>query len=250
MDLGIAGKVGIVTGAAQGIGKAIAITLAQEGCRVVVVDTNEEKGAAVVAAIAAQGGTALFARTDVKRMDEVMAMAAKTIQAFGAIDLLVANHAAPRKFGEFWKVDPAVWADTIDTNLTGTMNCARAVIEPMIAQRSGRIVNVASRAGRLGYPLCPWYSASKAGVIGFSKSLAIDVGKYGITVNAVCPGRTLVERYASLSEKESAKLIDEVPMGKLGTPQDLADTVAFLCSARAGHITGQTVSVDGGSTRI
>jgi NAD(P)-dependent dehydrogenase (short-subunit alcohol dehydrogenase family) len=250
MDLGLNGKVAVVTGGGQGIGKAIATTLAEEGCRVVVVDINAANAAAVVREIETAGGEAMTSVTDVSRLGDVMAMAKSAAQRFGTIDILVANHAAPRHFGNLWEVDPQVWQQTVNVNLMGTMNCASAVVGYMVAQKSGRIVNIASRAGRVGYPMCPWYSASKAGVIGFSKSLAIDVGRYGITVNAVCPGRTMVERYTALSDDETKKLVDEVPLGKLGRPQDLADSVAFLCSDRAGHITGQTLSVDGGSTRV
>jgi len=258
MDLILKGKVVIVTGASQGIGRAIAITFAQEGANVVISDLNEEKGASVVDEIKVAGGEALMVKTDVSKMEDAERLAKAALDTFSGIDILVNDAAAPRTFGDFWKIGRDVWQQNIDVNLYGAMNTCRAVIEHMIAQQSGRIINVASDSGRVGEPRCPWYCASKAGVVGFTKGLAIDVGRYGITVNAVYPGFTMVERYKEMNEKLLAelgpekfeerqrKLLKLYPMRKLGKPQDVADMVVFLCSDRAGHITGQAIAVDGG----
>lgn len=262
MDLGLSDKVAVVTGASQGIGKAIAITLAQEGAKVVVVDINAERGAQVVREIAETGGKAMLGLADVSNLEDVVRMVEQVKSAFGSPDILVNDAAAPRTFAEFWEVGPDIWKQNVDVNLYGTMNCSRAVIQQMVEKRFGRIVNVSSDSGRVGELKCAWYSASKAGVLGFTKGLAKDVGRHGITVNNVCPGFTMVERYEEQNkrlleklgkekfEERQGRLLSQYPMRKLGTPQDLADTVAFLCSTRAGHITGQTLSVDGGYTMI
>lgn len=258
MDLILKGKVAIVTGASQGIGRAIALTFAQEGAKVVIADLNEVKGGVVAKEITDAGGKAIAVKTDVSKMEDADRVAKAALDSFSGIDILVNDAAAPRTFGEFWKIDRSVWAQNVDVNLYGTMNCSRAVIEHMIEKKYGRIVSVSSDSGRVGEPRCPWYCASKAGVVGFSKGLAIDVGQYGITVNVVYPGFTMVERYEEMNKKILAELGEEkfeerqrkllklYPMRKLGTPQDLANMIVFLSSDRAGHVTGQSIAVDGG----
>ncbi len=262
MEFELKDKVAIVTGASQGIGRAIVRTFAAEGASVVIVDLNEEKGGKLASEINESGGKALFVRANVMSYDDTQRLFEQTVDAFKGVDILVNNAAAARVFGELWEVDRDVWLDTINVNLLGTMNCTRSVIEHMVGKQYGRIVNVTSDAARVGEPRCAWYSASKAGVMGFTKGLARDVGKYGITANIVSPGFTMHERYEEINQRiisergqeglreREEKILRQYPLRKFGRPEDIADTVVFLSSSRAGHLTGQTVSVSGGYTMI
>ncbi len=258
MDLFLKGKVAIVTGAGQGIGRAIAKTFAREGAKVVIADLNEEKGNSVANEIKAAGGQAIMVKTDVSKYEDAERLVKAAIDTFSGADILVNDAAAPRTTGDFWQISREVWKQNIDVNLIGTMNCCRAVIEHIKAKRWGQLVSISSDSGTAGDLRMAWYCASKAGVVGFTKGLANDVGRYGITVNAVYPGFTMVERYEELNKKlleelgpekfeeRQKKLLKLYPVRKLGTPQEVADMVVFLCSGPASHITGQAIAVDGG----
>jgi len=260
MDLALQDKVGIVTGSGWGIGKAVAVGLAAEGAKVVIADLDEVRGAAAAEEINANGGTALFVKTDVTSWENVEQLAATTMETFGQIDIMV-NNAGAWTLDLFARIPREKWAIDIGVNYYGTLNTCKAVIDHMIERKSGCIINVGSDAGRVGEPNQPVYSGAKAAVIGFTRALAKDVGRHGIRVNAVCPSMTSGERRAELEadmkenkpeeyaayEETMKKIIRLYPLRKLGKPEDLANTIVFLSSdLRAGHITGQTLSVNGG----
>ncbi|HEY8516208.1 MAG TPA: glucose 1-dehydrogenase [Candidatus Binatia bacterium] len=244
---GLAGKVALVTGAGSGIGKAIALRLAREGMRVAVTDLDEQ-AALAVAREAGQG--AIGVRLDVADEESVRAGVARIEQELGGIDLLV-NNAGWDKVEPFVESRPETWDKLIAINLKGPLLCAHAVLPGMIARGRGRIVSIASDAGRVGSSGEAVYSAAKAGVIGFSKTLAREVARHGILVNAVCPGPTdtpLFHGIAQENPKLGQALTRAVPLGRLGRPEDVAGAVAFLASDDAAYITGQTLSVSGGLT--
>ncbi len=260
MDLGLKDKVGIVTGAGWGIGKATAAGLAGEGVKIVVADMDEGRGNAAAKEIKDEGGQGLFVKTDVTDWNQVQQLAAATIKAYGQIDVLV-NVAGAWRINFFTKMTREDWDIEIKVNYYGTLNCCRAVIDHMISRKSGCIINIGSDAGRVGEPNQPVYSGAKAAVIGFSKGLAKDVGRHNIRINAVCPSMTVGERRIEVEEKMKAekpaeyaaykeqmdKVVKLYPLRKFGKPEDVANMIIFLASdLRAGHITGQTISVNGG----
>lgn len=259
MDLNLKDKAVIVTGSAMGIGKAIALTFADEGAKVVVADLDEEKGKAVVDEIKANGTDALFVKTDVTKLADANNLAKTTVDKFGAIDVLV-NCAAAWRMNFFMQMAEEDWDFEIAVCYRSVLNCARAVLEHMIPRRVGKIISIGSDAGRVGEPNQPVYSGAKAGVIAFSKALAKDVARHGILVNAVCPSMTRTERIEEIEkmiemqggdawagyQDRMQKIVKQYPLRKLGVPQDLANMVVFLASDRANHITGQTISVNGG----
>lgn len=259
MDLNLKDKVAIVTGSAMGIGKAIALTFAEEGAKVVVADIDEEKGNAVAEEIRAKGTESLMVKTDVTKLAEANQLARATVDKFGAIDILV-NCAAAWRINFFMQMTEEDWDFEIATCYRSVLNCTRAVLEHMIPRRVGQIINIGSDAGRVGEPNQPVYSGAKAGVIAFTKGLAKDVARHGILVNAVCPSMTRTERIIDMErvmeaqggdalaayQERMQKIIRQYPLRKLGTPQDVANMVVFLASDRANHVTGQTISVNGG----
>ncbi len=259
MDLNLKDKVAIATGSATGMGKAIALTLAEEGAKVVLADIDEEKGNAVADEIRAKGSEALMVKTDVTKLEAANKLAKAAVDKFGAIDVLV-NNAAAWRVNFFMQMTEEDWDFEIAVCYRGVLNCTRAVLEYMIPRRVGKIVNIGSDAGRIGEPNQPVYSGAKAGVIAFSKALAKDVARHGILVNAVCPSMTRTERMLEMEEmfekqggdalaayqERMQKIVRLYPLRKLGTPQDVANMVVFLASDRANHITGQTISVNGG----
>ena len=238
---GLAGRVALVTGGARGIGAAIAGALAQAGARVAVGDLD-----AAAAAAAGDFGVSL----DVSRADSVRDAVAGVAAALGPIDVLV-NNAGIDVIQLFVDSDPADWERVIDVNLKGTLHCCRAVLDSMIERRRGRIINLGSDAGRVGSSGEAVYSATKGGVIAFTKTLAREVARHGITVNCVCPGPTdtaLLAQVEDFDPKLHAALSRAIPMRRLGQPDDVASAVAFLAGDAAGFITGQTLSVSGGLT--
>jgi 2-hydroxycyclohexanecarboxyl-CoA dehydrogenase len=244
---GLAGKVVLVTGAARGIGRAIATRLAQEGARVAIADVDAEGAAKTAREI---GGGAIGVRIDVTDTAQIRTAVAEVSERLGAIDVLV-NNAGWDKVEPFVKSEEPTWDKVLAINLKGPIACARAVLDAMIERRSGRIVSISSDAGRVGSAGEAVYSGAKAGVIGFSKTLAREVARYGITVNVVCPGPTntpLFEEMAGGNEQLAASLARAIPLGRLGEPADLAGAVAFLASDDAAFVTGQTLSVSGGLT--
>lgn len=249
MDLNLKGKVAVVTGAAMGIGRQIALTFAEEGANVVIIDLLEEKAKNVAKEVESLGVEALAIKADITKMEEVEEMAKATIDRFGKIDVLV-NNAGTWVVKYFMQTNPDDWRKEVDVCLYGVLNCTKAVLQGMINQKSGRIINIGSDAGRVGEPIFPVYSGTKAAVIAFSKALAKDVARHNILVNVICPSAVLTE-----STKESLKLDEEArvqkmlsfyPLRRLATTQDIANMVVFVASDRANCITGQTISVNAG----
>lgn len=238
-------KITIVTGAGQGIGRGIAEKLAAEGATVMVTDINETTAKETAAAI---GGVGI--RTDVTSRDSVNAMVEQVHGRFGRIDALV-NNAGWDKAGPFVDSDPADWDRVVQINLYGVLNTCKAVLPILAAQGHGSVVNIASDAGRVGSSGEAVYSAAKGGVIAFTKSVARELARSQVNVNAVCPGPADTALFASIggdNPKLREALTKAIPFRRLAQPSDLANVVAFLASDEADYVTGQTVSVSGGLT--
>jgi 2-hydroxycyclohexanecarboxyl-CoA dehydrogenase len=248
MDLGLAGRCAIVTGAASGIGRETALHFAREGARLLVADRDAERLDPLVAELRAAGAEAESFAVDVRRYDECQAMAKTALERFGALDVLVAAAGVNRE-GLFLEQKPEDWLDLVDVNLRGVLHCNRAVAALMVERGRGAIVNVGSDAGKLGEGRMAVYSATKGGVIAFSKALAAELGRHGIRVNAVCPGVTQTPMIAAWTPEQREKAARLYPLRRLGEPDDIAGVIAFLASDRAGWLTGQAVSVNGGFAR-
>ena len=249
MDLGLGDKIALVTGAGSGIGRAIALSLAGEGVRLVATDMREETAAATAAATAG-GVEALGLGLDVTDYGQAQAVVQQAVQRFGRVDILV-NCAGAWRVNLFVDSQPEDWAFEVNTCFMGVVHCTRAVLDGMIAQQSGAIVNIASDAGRVGEVRQAVYSGAKAAVIAFSKAVAKEVGRYNIHVNCVCPGFTRTPATAErLTPDLEARIVRLYPLGRLGLPEDVAKAVTFLASDSASHITGQTLSVSGGYTMV
>jgi len=242
----LAGKHAIVTGAGSGIGRACALRLAGAGAAVAALDLRADAAADTVAAIERDGGRALALQADVTRRAEVEAAVARVQEAWGGVDVLL-NNAGGSLTSRFVDLEEDEWDRVVGVNLKGAYLCSRPVARLMIEQRSGHIVNVSSNYGVTGSAPRVHYSAAKAGIIGFTKALALELGPYGITVNAVAPGPTATERVrGKYSAEEWAERARGIPLGRTGEPEDIADAVLFLASDRARYITGQTLHVNGG----
>lgn len=240
-------KFAIVTGAGQGIGKAIAEKLASEGATVVVTDINESTAKETAAQI---GNGAIGVRTDVTSAESVDAMVTQVVSELGRIDVLV-NNAGWDKAGPFVDSDPADWDRIIQINLYGVLNTSKAILPVMAQQGFGSVVNLASDAGRVGSSGEAVYSAAKGGVISFTKATAREMARSQVNVNCICPGPTDTALFASVggdNPKLREALTKAIPFRRLGQPSDLANAVAFFASDEAAFITGQTVSVSGGLT--
>ncbi|MFH1625057.1 MAG: 3-oxoacyl-[acyl-carrier-protein] reductase [Pseudomonadota bacterium] len=238
-------KVALITGSAQGIGRAVAILLATRGANIVVSDLNAEKAGEVAREIEKIGRKCLVTITNVADFQDVESMVQKTIDKFGRIDILV-NNAGIVKDSLLLRMKEESWDQVINVNLKGTFNCTKAAIKFMAKQRSGKIVNIASIAGEMGNAGQANYSASKAGVIGFTKTVAREFATRGINVNAVAPGFIDTAMTQSLPENIRENLKKQIPLEKLGTPEDIAETVYFLVSEASSYITGQVINVNGG----
>jgi 3-oxoacyl-[acyl-carrier protein] reductase len=238
------GKVAIVTGASRGIGRAIALALAAEGAAVAVNYANSRGAAdAVVAEIQAMGADAIAFQADVSQPDQVTGFVAAVMEKWGRVDVLV-NNAGITRDTLLLRMDLAQWQAVIDLNLTGVFLCTKAISKIMLKQRSGRIINIASVSGQMGLPGQANYSAAKAGVIGFTKSIAKELATRSITVNAIAPGFISTDMTEGL---EAEEILKAIPLGRYGEPEDIAGMVRFLASdPAAAYITGQTFNVDGG----
>ncbi|MHA2789665.1 SDR family NAD(P)-dependent oxidoreductase [Corynebacterium sp. S7] len=243
------GKICIVTGAAQGIGKGIATRLANDGATVVVADLNGEMAAATAAEL---GNNSIGVTVDVTNRAAIDVMVAETVEKFGRIDVLV-NNAGWDKVGPFLDNDPDVWDRIININLYGTLHCSQAVARQMVEQGGGTIINIGSDAARVGSSGEAVYSACKGGVVAFTKTLARELARYGVTANAVCPGPSDTPLFAQISEenpKLRAALEKSIPLRRLAQPEDLANAVSFFANPNTSYVTGQTLSVSGGLTMI
>jgi 3-oxoacyl-[acyl-carrier protein] reductase len=246
MNKPLEGKVAIVTGASRGIGRAIVLELAQRGAQVVVnYNRNAEAAAKAVAAIEAAGGQAIAVQADVSDFEQAAALIQAGLDAFGQIDILV-NNAGTTRDQLLMLMKEEDWDDVLRINLKSTFNCCKAAARPMVRRRCGRIVNITSVSGIAGQGGQTNYSASKAGIIGFTKSLAKELGPRSITVNCVAPGFVPTDLTADLSEDLLQKAIESTPLRRMGQPEEIAYAVAFLASDEASFITGETLTVDGG----
>lgn len=238
-------KVTLVTGASQGIGESIARTFAAEGAAVALVDIQRDKLEAVAAAISAAGGRASVQAADVSKFDQAAASVDAVIKEYGRIDHLI-NNAGITRDNLLLRMKEEEWDAVLTINLKGVFNFTKAVVRSMLSARSGRIVNLASIAGAMGNIGQTNYSASKAGIIGFTKSLAREVGSRGITVNAVAPGCISTAMFNALPDKVKESFLAVIPLQRFGETEDVARTVRFLCSDDAAYITGQVLHVNGG----
>ncbi len=234
--------IALVTGGARGIGRAIAEQLAADGHQVIVADILEDAAADTAAAI---GGLAV--RLDVTDPGSVDRAATKAERELGPINILV-NNAGWDEFKPFLETDEPLWDRIIEINFKGCLRCCRRIVPGMVEREHGRVVNIGSDAARVGSSLEAVYSGAKAGIVAFSKTLAREVAKHGVTVNVVCPGPTDTALLATMGERTRDALARAVPLRRIGTPQDIAPAVAFLASDGAAFITGQTLSVSGGLT--
>ncbi len=240
----LSGQVALVTGSSRGIGRAIALSLAAEGANVVVnYAASSHAAQEVVEAITGMGGNAIALGGDVSKAEQVDQLIADTLEKWGKIDILV-NNAGITRDTLLLRMKPEDWQAVIDLNLTGVFLCTRAVSKLMLKQKSGRIINITSVAGQMGNPGQANYSAAKAGVIGFTKTVAKELASRGITVNAVAPGFIATDMTKDLKSDDILKFI---PLGRYGQPEEVAGMVRFLAAdSAAAYITGQVFNVDGG----
>jgi len=238
-------KVALVTGGARGIGRAIGITFAKEGANIVVADVNLEMAQKTALEIEGLGVKALVVEMDVTSYDQVEEGINKILDKMGKVDILV-NNAGITKDNLLLRMSPADWDAVINVNLKGAFNCIKAVSRPMIKQRSGRIISIASIIGLMGNPGQANYAASKAGIIALTKTIAKELASRNINANAVAPGFIQTEMTARLSEELKKKMLEAIPLAKLGAPEDVANLCLFLASDESSYITGQTIIIDGG----
>lgn len=245
----LTGKVGIVTGGSAGIGRAAALALAAEGAAIVVADVDVARGEEVVGEIEDKGGKALFVHTDVSDDADVAALVARTVQHFGGLDLAFNNAGVEGAPAVTHECPPENWQRTLAVNLTGVWSCMRHEIPRMLERGGGSIVNCSSVAGLVGFGTIPAYVASKHGVVGLTRTAALEYAQRGIRVNAVCPGvidTEMIDRFTGGQPEAEAALLGSEPVGRLGQPSEVADAVVWLCSDRSSFVTGQTIAVDGG----
>lgn len=264
MELGLVGKTVIVTGGAANIGRGITFAFVKEGCNVVIADIDDEQGKKVVKETKGMGGKAIAVKTDVTSYASVEGMVKKALETFGQIDVLV-NNAGFVSSNLFIKKPIEDWDKEIKINLYGVLNCTKAVLDHMTQRQSGKIINIASDGCRTGEPREPVYQGTKGAVISFGKTIAKELGKYNITVNAVCPGANIPTEpgtagkgsmwagdltTAAIPQEVLQKMVSKYPLGRLGTPEDVAKATMFFASDMASYITGQTLSVSGGYSMV
>ena len=240
------GKRALVTGASRGIGRAIALRLAAEGASVAVnYHSGEDEAASVVSEITASGGSAIAFQASVASAEEANRLVDATVEALGGIDILV-NNAGITRDNLLMRLSEDDWDAVLDTNLKGAFLCTKAAIRPMLRQRSGRIVNMSSIVAITGNPGQANYTAAKAGLIGFTKTIAREVASRGITVNALAPGFIETQMVEAIPEDLRKQILERIPLGQFGTPDDVARSVVFLASDDGAYITGQVIGIDGG----
>jgi 3-oxoacyl-[acyl-carrier protein] reductase len=238
-------KVAVVTGASQGIGRETALALAEAGAKVVVAARSEEKLTALAGAIAAAGGEAFAVKMDVADAEQVKAGFKQVIEKFGRLDILV-NNAAVTRDGLAMRMKKDDWDAVLQTNLTGAHLCIQQALPTMMKARAGRIINISSIVAQMGNAGQANYVAAKAGLIGLTKAIAIEIASRGITVNAVAPGFIATPMTDVLPDKVKEELKVRIPLGRMGSARDVASAIVFLASDEAGYITGQVLSVNGG----
>ena len=238
-------KTAIVTGASRGIGRTVAKVLAEQGASVVLAGRTRAALEEAVEEIRSRGGQATAVVCDVTVEGDVEQLVKATLEGYGRVDILV-NNAGVTRDGLVMRMSEEDWDAVLDTNLKSVYRCTRAVLRPMLKQRAGRIVNIASVVGLTGNAGQANYAAAKAGIVAFTKSVAREVASRGITVNAVAPGYIDTDMTRALSPEQRERILSGIPMGRMGSTEDVAYAVAFLAGEEAGYITGQTLVVDGG----
>jgi NAD(P)-dependent dehydrogenase (short-subunit alcohol dehydrogenase family) len=242
----LSGSSVVVTGAGSGIGRATALRLASGGAQVIVSDLSEEAGQGTVDLIAEAGGKAFNVPADVSQEADVDALFARTVELVGGLDLAVNNAGVAHHPGDLHELPVAVWDQVIGVDLRGTFLCMRAELGIMVAAGHGSIVNMASNAGVKNAPAMAAYTSAKHGVVGLTKNTALQYARRNIRVNAVCPGTVLTPGLAGYPDEIRAEWAEMIPMGRTGTPEEIAESVAFLLSDEAGFITGHSLLIDGG----
>jgi len=237
----------MITGGSRGIGRAVALRFAEQGARIILVhyDPDDEAANETLDLLSGKGVEAESHRVDVSSFQAVEALFKEVFSKYGAIDVLV-NNAGITRDTLLMRMNEADWDLVLSVNLKSVYNCTRSVVRAMLKQRQGRIVNIASIAGQIGNPGQANYAASKAGIMGFTKSVSREVGPRGVTVNAVAPGFILTEMTEGLPEAVKKSYFQQIPLGRAGMPEDVAEAVYWLCSPAAGYITGQVIHVNGG----
>lgn len=244
--MGIKGKTAVVTGGTRGIGKAIVLELSRQGADVAFTYAKSaEQANALEEEIKKRGSKAMAVQSDSSDFNQSKQMIAGVIKNLGKVDVLV-NNAGITRDKALMMMSEEDWKNVIDTNLNGVFNCTRAVVVPMMKQKSGTIINISSVSGVVGMAGQTNYSSSKAGIIGFTKALAKEVARYGVTVNAVAPGFIETDMVEAIDKKYLEEMIKNIPMGRMGTAEEVAEVVTFLISDAARYITGQVLNVDGG----
>ncbi len=239
-------KVAIITGASGGMGRVLAVELGEAGASVVIhYLTNEEAASRLVSKIRERGGKATRVQADVTNPSEVESMVRRTLDTFGRVDILI-NNAGINRDAISWKMDERAWSQVLEVNLTGAFLCAKAVLPTMRQQQWGRIINISSVVAQIGVPGAAAYAASKAGLIGLTKTLAREVIRKGITVNCLALGYFSAGLMLTLAPEIQDRILSQIPMGRLGEPEEVTHVVRFLCDERASYITGQVISINGG----
>jgi NAD(P)-dependent dehydrogenase (short-subunit alcohol dehydrogenase family) len=249
MNGSMEGRVAVVTGAAAGIGRATAVAFALEGARVVVSDVNDMGGRETERLIGEAGGEAIYVRADVSRQLDVEALIARSVKEFGRLDFAFNNAGIEGESNSTTECSEENWDRVMAINLKGVWLCMKYEVEQMLKQGGGAIVNCSSIAGLIGFQGIPAYTASKHGLLGLTKTAALEYAARGIRVNAICPGviRTaMIDRFTGGSKEAEEQLVSREPIGRMGTPEEIASAVLWLCSDGAGFVTGHPLVVDGG----